>query len=228
MYKRQLIDGYSKEAFTGDRLITRYEMAWAISRVVPVSLSLRQLELLVRLQEAVSYTHLTRLNLTGVIGPVELEGEFVRVPDGYAPEFVLTDEDDDDGLETDVKTKMCIRDRVAGAGLALVHNDNTAANAIADSLEAKGSVMAKLQPITAEYEITDIRDIETKAAISRESVLDPVSYTHLYAGRMVFEYTIWRNRRLDDGEEVLIRNLLVGGIPCTDSDLFSCWWSSAA
>jgi hypothetical protein len=46
-----LIDGYSKEAFTGDRLITRYEMAWAISRVVPVSLSLRQLELLVRLQE---------------------------------------------------------------------------------------------------------------------------------------------------------------------------------
>jgi len=46
----------------------------------------------------------TRLNLTGVIGPVELEGEFVRVPDGYAPEFVLTDEDDDDGLETDVKT----------------------------------------------------------------------------------------------------------------------------
>ncbi len=63
-------------------------------------------------------------------------------------------------------------DVVAGAGLALVHNDNTAANAIADSLEAKGSVMAKLEPITAEYEITDIRDIETKAAISRESVLD--------------------------------------------------------
>ena len=46
-----LIEGYSKEAFAGDRLITRYEMAWAISRVVPVSLSLRQLELLVRLQE---------------------------------------------------------------------------------------------------------------------------------------------------------------------------------
>ncbi len=46
----------------------------------------------------------TRLNLTGVVGPVELAGEFVRVPDGYAPEFVLTDEDDDDGLETDVKT----------------------------------------------------------------------------------------------------------------------------
>lgn len=46
----------------------------------------------------------TRLNLSGVIGPVELAGEFVRVPDGYAPEFVLTDEDDDDGLETDVKT----------------------------------------------------------------------------------------------------------------------------
>ena len=46
-----LIDGYSKEAFSGDRLITRYEMAWAISRVVPVSLSLRQLELLMRLQE---------------------------------------------------------------------------------------------------------------------------------------------------------------------------------
>jgi hypothetical protein len=63
-------------------------------------------------------------------------------------------------------------DVVAGAGLALVHNDNTAANAIADSLEAKGSVMAKLEPITAEYEITDIRDIETKAAVSRESVLD--------------------------------------------------------
>jgi hypothetical protein len=46
-----LIDGYSKEAFSGDRLITRYEMAWAISRVIPVSLSLRQLELRVRLQE---------------------------------------------------------------------------------------------------------------------------------------------------------------------------------
>jgi hypothetical protein len=44
------------------------------------------------------------LNLTGVIGPVELAGEFVRVEDGYDPEFVLTDEDDDDGLETNVKT----------------------------------------------------------------------------------------------------------------------------
>ena len=50
----ELIDGYSKEAFTGDRLITRYEMAWAISRVVPISLSLRQMELLVQLQEEFS------------------------------------------------------------------------------------------------------------------------------------------------------------------------------
>jgi opacity protein-like surface antigen len=32
--------------------------------------------------------------------------------------------------------------------------------------------MAEFQPITAEFEITDTRDIETKAAISRESVLD--------------------------------------------------------
>jgi hypothetical protein len=30
----------------------------------------------------------TRLNLSGVLGPVELEGWFKRVPDGYAPEFV--------------------------------------------------------------------------------------------------------------------------------------------
>jgi len=44
----------------------------------------------------------TRLNLTGVVGPVELAGEFVRVPDGYAPEFVFVDPDD--GLETNVKT----------------------------------------------------------------------------------------------------------------------------
>ncbi len=44
----------------------------------------------------------TRLNLSGVIGPVEVEGEFVRVPDGYAPEFVFVDPDD--GLETNVKT----------------------------------------------------------------------------------------------------------------------------
>ncbi len=63
-------------------------------------------------------------------------------------------------------------DVVAGAGLALVHNDNTDADAIADSLEAKGSVAATLRPITAEYAITDIRDIETKASVSRESVLD--------------------------------------------------------
>ena len=49
-----LIDGYSKDAFTGDRLITRYEMAWAISRVVPISLSLHQRELLVQLQEEFS------------------------------------------------------------------------------------------------------------------------------------------------------------------------------
>lgn len=59
-----------------------------------------------------------------------------------------------------------------GAGLALVHNDNTAENTITDSLEAKGRVMAEFQPITAEFEITDTRDIETKAVISRESVLD--------------------------------------------------------
>lgn len=43
-----------------------------------------------------------KLNLTGVIGPVELEGKYVRVEDGYAPKFV--DVVSDDGLETDVKT----------------------------------------------------------------------------------------------------------------------------
>jgi len=49
-----LIEGYSKEAFSGERLITRYEMAWAISRIVPISLSLRQMEILTRLQEEFS------------------------------------------------------------------------------------------------------------------------------------------------------------------------------
>ena len=63
-------------------------------------------------------------------------------------------------------------DVAAGAGLAFAHNDNTAETAITDSLEAKGSVAAKLAPFTAEYAIRDTRDIETKAAISRESVLD--------------------------------------------------------
>lgn len=46
-----LIEGYSTESFTGDRLLTRYEMAWAISRIRPISLSLRQLELLMGLRE---------------------------------------------------------------------------------------------------------------------------------------------------------------------------------
>lgn len=63
-------------------------------------------------------------------------------------------------------------DVVAGAGLALAHNDNTVETAIADSLEANGSITAKLDPFSAEYAITDIRDIETKGAISRESVFD--------------------------------------------------------
>ena len=49
-----LIEGYSKDAFSGERLITRYEMAWAISRIVPISLSLRQMEIMVRLQEEFS------------------------------------------------------------------------------------------------------------------------------------------------------------------------------
>lgn len=49
-----LIEGYSKEAFSGERLITRYEMAWAISRIVPISLSLRQMEILTRLKEEFS------------------------------------------------------------------------------------------------------------------------------------------------------------------------------
>ncbi len=45
------------------------------------------------------------LTLTGVIGPVELTGEYVRVEDGYAPKFVfLYDSDLDEGLKTDVKT----------------------------------------------------------------------------------------------------------------------------
>ena len=45
----------------------------------------------------------TRLNLSGVIGPVDVKGEFVRVPDGYAPEFVYL-WDGDHGLKTNVKT----------------------------------------------------------------------------------------------------------------------------
>ena len=43
-----------------------------------------------------------KLNLSGVIGPVELAGEYVRVEKDFAPEFVFVD--DDDGLEVDVKT----------------------------------------------------------------------------------------------------------------------------
>jgi len=49
-----LIEGYSEEAFSGERPITRYEMAWAISRIVPISLSLRQMEVLQRLQKEFS------------------------------------------------------------------------------------------------------------------------------------------------------------------------------
>ncbi len=49
-----LIEGYSEEAFSGERPITRYEMAWAISRIVPISLSLRQMETLQRLQDEFS------------------------------------------------------------------------------------------------------------------------------------------------------------------------------
>lgn len=63
-------------------------------------------------------------------------------------------------------------DVTAIGGLALLHNDNTAENAIANSLEANGSVLAEFAPFTAEYAITDTRDIETKAAISRKNVLD--------------------------------------------------------
>jgi len=45
-----------------------------------------------------------RLNLSGAVGPVALEGEYVRVEDGFRPHFVFVDPDDDDALETDVKT----------------------------------------------------------------------------------------------------------------------------
>ena len=45
-----------------------------------------------------------RLNLSGAVGPVALEGEYVRVGDGFGPYFVFVDPDDDDALETDVKT----------------------------------------------------------------------------------------------------------------------------
>ena len=49
-----LIEGYSEEAFNGMRPITRYEMAWAISRITPLSLSLRRMETLTRLQNEFS------------------------------------------------------------------------------------------------------------------------------------------------------------------------------
>jgi len=45
----------------------------------------------------------TRLNLSGVIGPVDVKGEFVRVPKDFKPEFVYL-WDGDHGLTTDVKT----------------------------------------------------------------------------------------------------------------------------
>ena len=45
------IEGYTKETFSGDRSITRYEMAWAVSRVDPMSLSTDDLSLYLRLQE---------------------------------------------------------------------------------------------------------------------------------------------------------------------------------
>ena len=79
-------------------------------------------------------------------------------------------------------------DVVAGAGLALSHNDNNAANVIVNSLEANGSVLAEFAPFTAEYAITDIRDVETKAAISRENVLD-----------LGFEYDLTSNIALSAG-----------------------------
>ncbi len=79
-------------------------------------------------------------------------------------------------------------DVVARAGLALSHNDNNAANIIVNSLETNGSMVAKYAPFTAEYAITDTRDIETKAAVSRESVLD-----------LGFEYDLTSNIALSAG-----------------------------
>jgi len=46
-----------------------------------------------------------RLNLTGVVGPATVKGEYVRVEKGYKPEFVfLYDAALDKGLKTNVKT----------------------------------------------------------------------------------------------------------------------------
>ncbi len=73
--------------------------------------------------------------------------------------------------------KLLGADVVAGVNLALAHNDNTAPDTVADSLKVARSISAKHAPLSVEYAVTDTRDVDSKAAISRESVLD-LGFSH--------------------------------------------------
>ncbi|MDI7248237.1 MAG: S-layer homology domain-containing protein [Bacillota bacterium] len=63
-------------------------------------------------------------------------------------------------------------DVVAGVNLALAHRDSAKENPIVNSLKIGRSISAKYAPLSVEYAVTDTRDVDAKAAVSRERVLD--------------------------------------------------------
>ena len=90
-----------------------------------------------------------RLNLSGVIGPVTVKGEYVRVEEAYAPEFVFVD--DDDGLVVDVKTIGVTAEVVPIENLTLTGGYKVTGDAdnIADWDETKTAIA----DVGAEYEL---------------------------------------------------------------------------
>lgn len=113
----------------------------------------------------------TRLNLSGVIGPVDVKGEFVRVPDGYNPEFVKVGSKK---LVTDVKTIGVSAEATVLEALKLTGGYKMTGDAMDEGTQWKDWDATKhgIANVGAEYELAwgDLKLIPSANA----------EYTHFY------------------------------------------------
>ncbi|MDD3749131.1 MAG: S-layer homology domain-containing protein, partial [Firmicutes bacterium] len=113
----------------------------------------------------------TRLNLSGVIGPVDVKGEFVRVPDGYNPEFVKVGSKK---LVTDVKTIGVSAEATVLEALKLTGGYKMTGDAMDEGTQWKDWDATKhgITNVGAEYELAwgDLKLIPSANA----------EYTHFY------------------------------------------------